>query len=102
MVENTSLSQLLEWCDVLATRYLTRERNRTKPAPAITDLNNSFTTILKEAGNIFAQDLDVFENKCLSEHIAIILYAVSSLVCPFEGDDANDSYAALIKVKCSS
>jgi hypothetical protein len=63
---------------------LTRERNRTKPAPTLIDTNNSITTILNEAGNLFAQQQVYQAFQLPSEHIAIVLYATCSLVCPFE------------------
>lgn len=78
-----STSALFSACDTLATKYLTRERNRTKPAPPLTDINNSITTILNEAGNLFAQEHHTFNN-LPSENIAIVLYATCSLVCSFE------------------
>lgn len=78
-----STSVLLSACDTLATKYLTRERNRTKPAPVLTDINNSITTILNEAGNLFAQEQHNFNNMP-SENIALVLYATCSLVTPFE------------------
>lgn len=82
-MHGSSISLLLSSCDTLASKYLTRERNRTKPAPALTDVNNSITTILNEAGNLFAQEHHTFNNMP-SENIAIVLYAICSLVCPFE------------------
>jgi hypothetical protein len=66
----------------LACKYLTRERNRTKPAPALTDPNNSITTVLREAGNLFVEEC---------QDIAIVLYATCSLVCPFEQVQADKS-----------
>ncbi|KAI7864095.1 uncharacterized protein EV154DRAFT_534264 [Mucor mucedo] len=78
-----STSVLLSACDTLAAKYLTRERNRTKPAPALADINNSITTILNEAGNLFAQEQHTYDN-VPSENIALVLYATCSLITPFE------------------
>lgn len=78
-----SITSLFDSCDLLATKYLTREKNRTKPAPSLTDVNNSITTILNEAGSLFAQE-DCDYNGIPTENIAIVLFATCSLVCPYE------------------
>ncbi|KAI8070548.1 uncharacterized protein B0P05DRAFT_183236 [Gilbertella persicaria] len=75
-----TVEALLASCESLAIKYLTRERNRTKPAPPLTDMNNAFSVILNEGGNLFAQETGMD----LSEPIAIVLYGLGSLVCPFE------------------
>lgn len=93
------ISDLLSACDQLATKYLTRERNRTKPAPGLTDANNSITTILNEAGNLFSQECQTFQIP--SEHIAIVIYATCSLVCPYEqvpGFEKADFYFLMKQV----
>ncbi|KAI9344166.1 hypothetical protein BD770DRAFT_447247 [Pilaira anomala] len=95
-----SITSLITACDTLATKYLTRERTRVKPAPQMTDINNSITTILNEAGNLFAQENDTF-NTIPSEHIAIVLYATCSLVCQYdkvEGFTPNDFYSMMNQV----
>lgn len=75
----------------MATKYLTRERTRTKPAPAITDINNSITTIVEEAANLFAQEKSTFQN-LPSENVAVVLYAVCSLTCTFDKVNPKDTY----------
>ncbi|KAI8387343.1 hypothetical protein BD560DRAFT_114926 [Blakeslea trispora] len=95
-----SIEQLLKSCDTLATKYLTRERNRTKPAPPLSDNNNAFTLILNEAGNLFAQQKQQFMQVPV-EQIAIVLYGLGSLVCPFEpsiGILSKDFYFVLSQV----
>ncbi|OBZ90485.1 hypothetical protein A0J61_01465 [Choanephora cucurbitarum] len=95
-----SLDQLLTSCDTLATKYLTRERNRTKPAPVLSDRNNAFSIILNEAGNLFAQQDQLFMQVPV-EHIAIVFYGLGSLVCSFEpsiGFSSNDFYFILSNV----
>ncbi|KAI8090691.1 hypothetical protein BDF21DRAFT_411834, partial [Thamnidium elegans] len=81
-----SVPSLISACDDLATKYLTRERNRTRPAPVISDINNSITTILNEAGSLFAQEDNIY-NSIPSGHIAIVLYATCSLVCQYDKVD---------------
>ncbi|CAO3617851.1 unnamed protein product [Mucor fragilis] len=98
-----SIHDLLDACDQLATKYLTRERNRTKPAPALTDANNSFASILCEAAHLFAQEGQKYQTT-LSEHVAIVLYATCSLVCPYEPTleiTKGDIYYLLIQVYTS-
>lgn len=95
-----SIDSLLTSCDTLATKYLTRERNRAKPAPALTDPNNSITTILNEAASLFAQENNEFDT-IPSEHIAIVLYATCSLVCQYdkiEGYSTQDFYFMMSQV----
>lgn len=95
-----SIRALTNACDQLATKYLTRERNRTKPAPALIDPNNSIASILCEVANLFAQE-DQQCNNVPSEYVAIVLYATCSLVCPFEplsGITKDDIYYLMIQV----
>ncbi|GAA5801150.1 hypothetical protein HPULCUR_006592 [Helicostylum pulchrum] len=95
-----SIPSLINACDNLATKYLTRERNRTRPAPVISDINNSITTILNEAGSLFAQEDNIY-NSIPSEHIAIVLYATCSLVCQYDKVDGctpNDFYFMMNQV----
>lgn len=102
-VRTLSIHDLLGACDQLATKYLTRERNRTKPAPALTDANNSIASILCEAAHLFAQEGQNYQNT-LSEHVALVLYATCSLVCPFEptsGITKDDIYYLMIQVYTS-
>ncbi|KAI8644394.1 hypothetical protein BD408DRAFT_123874 [Parasitella parasitica] len=73
-----SIHALIDACDQLAVKYLTRERNRAKPAPALTDPNNSITSIVCEAANLFAQKDQTYHD-IPSEHIAIVLYTVCSI-----------------------
>lgn len=99
-VRTLSIHALTNACDQLATKYLTRERNRTKPAPALIDPNNSIASILCEAANLFAQE-DQQCNNAPSEYVAIVLYATCSLVCPFEplsGITKDDIYYLMIQV----
>lgn len=66
----------------------------------MTDINNSITTILNEAGNLFAQENDTFDT-IPSEHIAIVLYATCSLVCQYdkvEGFAPNNFYFMMNQV----
>lgn len=98
-----SIQDLLDACDQLAIKYLTRERNRTKPAPALTDANNSIASILCEAAHLFAQEGQQCQS-VLSEHVAIVLYATCSLVCPYEptfGITKDDIYYLMIQVYTS-
>lgn len=90
-LNTTSVADLINACDTLATKYLTRERTRTKPAPAITDINNSITTIVEEAANLFAQEKSTFQN-LPSENVAVVLYAVCSLTCAFDKVNPKDTY----------
>lgn len=102
-IRTLSIHDLLEACDQLATKYLTRERNRTKPAPALTDANNSIASILCEAAHLFAQEGQNYQNTP-SEHVALALYATCSLVCPFEptsGITKDDIYYLMIQVYTS-
>jgi hypothetical protein len=82
-----NIPSLLNSCDTLATKYLTRERNRTKLAPALTDSNNSITIIVNEAANLFAQENSEYETSMPTKNIAIVLYATCSLVCQYEKID---------------
>ncbi|KAL7313387.1 hypothetical protein PS15m_007144 [Mucor circinelloides] len=99
-IRSLSIQDCLDACDQLATKYLTRERNRTKPAPALTDPNNSIVSILCEAAHLFAQEGHNYETT-LSEHVALVLYATCSLVCPYEptaGITKDDMYYLMIQV----
>ncbi|KAL9543286.1 hypothetical protein MBANPS3_008184 [Mucor bainieri] len=102
-IRTLSIHGLLSACDQLATKYLTRERNRSKPAPALADANNSIASILCEAAHLFAQEGQTYQNT-LSEHIAIALYATCSLACPYEptcGITKDDIYYLMIQVYTS-
>lgn len=90
-MNGSSIAALLNSCDILATKYLTRERTRTKPAPAITDVNNSITIIVQEAGNLFAQENSTFDG-FPSENVAIVLYGICSLTCAFDGVTSKDTF----------
>ncbi|KAI9483089.1 MAG: hypothetical protein EXX96DRAFT_130157 [Benjaminiella poitrasii] len=99
-----TITELIQSCDQLATRYLTRERNRAKPAPALTDPNNSITSILNEASNLFAQEKQFFNDTLPTEHVAIVLYATCSLVCPYEqlsGFSKDDFYFLMSQIYSS-
>ncbi|KAI7908024.1 uncharacterized protein BX663DRAFT_492745 [Cokeromyces recurvatus] len=103
-LRHLSIIELLQSCDQLANRYLTRERNRTKPAPALTDPNNSITFILNEAANLFAQEGHLFSDTILTEHVSIVLYATCSLTCPYEqmpGFIKNDFYSLMTQIYAS-
>jgi hypothetical protein len=96
-VRTMSVASLLVSCDALATKYLTRERNRTKPAPPLTDPNNALTTILNEAASLFAQEQHVYKDiPC--EQVAVVLYGVCSLVCVFEQQQQQDFYFLMSQV----
>jgi len=99
-IRSLSIQDCLDACDQLATKYLTRERNRTKPAPALTDPNNSIVSILCEAAHLFAQEGHNYQTT-LSEHVALVLYATCSMVCPYEpsaGITKDDMYYLMIQV----
>ncbi|CEP09573.1 hypothetical protein [Parasitella parasitica] len=82
-VRSLSIHALIDASDQLAIKYLTRERQRVSPAPALTDPSNSITSIVCEAASLFAQKDQTYCD-IPSEHIAIVLYTVCSLVCSFE------------------
>ncbi|KAG1124236.1 hypothetical protein G6F42_009806 [Rhizopus arrhizus] len=99
-IRSLSIQDCLDACDQLATKYLTRERNRKKPAPALTDPNNSIVSILCEAAHLFAQEGHNYQTT-LSEHVALVLYATCSMVCPYEptaGITKDDMYYLMIQV----
>lgn len=82
-IRTTPIASLLASCDTLAKEYLTRARSQTEQVLTSSEPNNTFTLILNEAASLFAQEQQTY-GQVPCEHVAIVLYGICSLVCPFE------------------